>query len=742
MVTAKEQIQEIDRRLGRLKTEEATLKPAADIKLTRKLTLGRANIARQLAARRSQARGFLTQIGAERKSLLASRTEAQRISAENARIREQRRIVEQKLADVATAEKFVGSGRFPFGESKQVRKFFAEGIRLERLRKEFLQQQKQLEGFKEEGLEPIFREGRLVGFRDTSEEAKTFFVSSEQIGLIGAERLGRLEEKGLVEVAAEKVVRELPPEFITERPREEKVSVVRKFLGGDIQIPLITGVPGGKVTVRQLTEGLREVEIPITLFAGVPGGTLRTAFPSRVAAELIPTTPGEVAIISGLAGITAVAPPVGVAVVSGVIGTLGVATALSGELAAEQRVAGGIIGALGLAGVVTRVPIFRRRPAVEVIPRGRRVTPLERTFRRVADFERIPRVREIGVGRVLEAERITEATLGRRQRLEAEATLREISRVLTPELQRRRLTIQRVLQQERIRRATGRTLEAVIRARAERIAIEEILPETRRVALARVRRLEAARPKPRRPITFEIERPLVRRFDVIDIKPKKIKPLKVSIDPEFARLTKQKLDIVKLQPKRFDIPDIKPKKVKPVEVRPDPEFVRRVTERIKFEKAQPARFDIPGVPRQQLLLKRPVLKKPKRVRVLRVVPAELLGVQELALRRIRPRRVRARRVRAETIPIMREPEGIPRMVGGAGLTERQLLRATIREEALFRLRTRPLPRGAVQAEAFGRAELIRADIDIQAQRLAQPTALRQRTLFAERQRFRQLLLFC
>lgn len=70
---------------------------------------------------------------------------------------------EQFQSDVRTATKFVDNNRFPFGESKQVRKLFTEISSGRKSQKQFRQT---IEELKAQGIKPIFVGGKAIGFED------------------------------------------------------------------------------------------------------------------------------------------------------------------------------------------------------------------------------------------------------------------------------------------------------------------------------------------------------------------------------------------------------------------------------------------------------------------------------------------------------------------------------------------------------------------------------------------------
>lgn len=118
-----------------------------------------------------------------------------------------------------------------------------------------------------------------------------------------------------------------------------------------------------------------------------------------------------------------------------------------------------------------------------------------------------------------------------------------------------------------------------------------------------LKQFKKARAKEPKLLTFEFEKPLVQRFDIIDIfkKQKAKEPITFGLDVDFLKQLRQ-------QPKRYDTLDLLPKKAKGKPKKPKP-----LT--FEFEKPLVQRYDTIETsyakPQLQLLLKKPKLKKPK-----------------------------------------------------------------------------------------------------------------------------------
>ncbi len=151
---------------------------------------------------------------------------------------------------------------------------------------------------------------------------------------------------------------------------------VREVLFGEVGKPFVGFDVLPKITPafipREKDVSLQQVQ---TLFRQAPG---RVGFPVRVAAELIPTTPGEVGITGGLIGASLFFPPiVGTGISLGVAG-LGARTVFDPGLTVEQRTAGGLVGTLGATGVIAGVTPFLRgfgAKGVRTAPEGFEVLP-------------------------------------------------------------------------------------------------------------------------------------------------------------------------------------------------------------------------------------------------------------------------------------------------------------------------------------------------------------------------------
>lgn len=81
--------------------------------------------------------------------------------------------------------------------------------------------------------------------------------------------------------------------------------------------------------------------------------------PGKVVGEFVPTTTGQLVVVGGLGAASVAVPAIGAAVGLGV-GALGTSAALNPELEPEQRIAGGISGALGFLSAGTILKPFVR----------------------------------------------------------------------------------------------------------------------------------------------------------------------------------------------------------------------------------------------------------------------------------------------------------------------------------------------------------------------------------------------
>lgn len=96
-----------------------------------------------------------------------------------------------------------------------------------------------------------------------------------------------------------------------------------------------------------------------------------SGFGVRIGAELIPTTPGEIALTGGLIGASILAPPIVGTGISFGVGALGGRSLIDPSLTIEQRSAAGLVGVLGFAGAAAGVTPFIRGFGA----RGTRVAP-------------------------------------------------------------------------------------------------------------------------------------------------------------------------------------------------------------------------------------------------------------------------------------------------------------------------------------------------------------------------------
>ncbi len=141
---------------------------------------------------------------------------------------------------------------------------------------------------------------------------------------------------------------------------EEKKKPVRDFFFGatgerfiGVGIP---GIPMPLITARKIKTELQEV----------PG---KVGFPARVTAELIPTTPGEVAITGGAAALFPALPKVIQIGAGAVVTGIQAPKVFDSSLTIEQRTASGIIGTVAAIGTVAEVMPFARGLKAQTIGR-------------------------------------------------------------------------------------------------------------------------------------------------------------------------------------------------------------------------------------------------------------------------------------------------------------------------------------------------------------------------------------
>ncbi len=158
---------------------------------------GLGGVAESIRRSRQFKRTGLRQVGQAKKQISVARKELEGAKSEVGRFESQLQSQERLLQDIGTARAFISADRFPFGESKRVREFFFKEFAG---RKELEKASKAIKELREQGLEPIFMEGRLVGFE--SEQAKQSFElgalpTTQPSAIPELERLGfiRLEER-------------------------------------------------------------------------------------------------------------------------------------------------------------------------------------------------------------------------------------------------------------------------------------------------------------------------------------------------------------------------------------------------------------------------------------------------------------------------------------------------------------------------------------------------------------------
>ncbi len=187
-------------------------------------------------------------------------------------------------------------------------------------------------------------------------------------------------------------------EVETTRERES-IELAESLLGQDPGTSGAVGVPAEQLNLRNV--GLGEGLVAVGDFAfgetgkqfiGIGGGLLpvvtaqeiktgvRTlGLPGKVVGELIPTTPGEVAITGALVGAGLGGAKIVRAGISGGVGFFGTKTAFDPTQLPETRIAGGIVGGLGVAGFTAEtLPFIRgagarisgRFKPVETAPEG------------------------------------------------------------------------------------------------------------------------------------------------------------------------------------------------------------------------------------------------------------------------------------------------------------------------------------------------------------------------------------
>ena len=148
-------------------------------------------------------------------------------------------------------------------------------------------------------------------------------------------------------------VAEVPIGEILEEEPTKKIGAVEFFFGETGK--KFIGIGGGimpLITAQEIKTGVRTL--------GLPG---------KVVGELIPTTPGETAITGALVGLGLAGPSIVRPLISGGVGFLGARTALDPTAPTETRIAGGIVGGLGVAGFTAETLPYARSVVTRFSPK-------------------------------------------------------------------------------------------------------------------------------------------------------------------------------------------------------------------------------------------------------------------------------------------------------------------------------------------------------------------------------------
>ena len=196
-----------------------------------------------------------------------------------------------------------------------------------------------------------------------------------------------------------KITKEQKPKTIEDRKRLEKK--ISKQLS---KIPTIKKEDLKKISKEfafgELGEKFIGVSLPrpIGITQARPDITARKAktflrkrgLTGKVVGEFIPTTPAEVALFGGVGALGAGAGGKFLQVAtSGTLATLGTKTAITKDLPAETRIAGGLVvlGSLIPATALLKSKKTFIKTTQPKIPKGKTKTPLSKTFQREAKFE-------------------------------------------------------------------------------------------------------------------------------------------------------------------------------------------------------------------------------------------------------------------------------------------------------------------------------------------------------------------
>ncbi len=329
MVTVAEARQQLEARRAEIARAALPTLTAAQIRARTRAGLAAEQLSRQqLEARKEVAREELVPVEAE-----IERVETAQVAAEAERVSLQRDIdLAKKVAQSTKA------GAIFSLQTNRQRELFRE---FQQSFQAGTQRARQLLELNKQGLTPIFVGGKLTGFDDSIGQQN---ILATELNVIGIDRLKALEKAGVLTFEEIPVSETLNLPAFTPLPEPKSRTIAQKIgnlLVGEegkslLRIGLVAGVPGGKITVAQFNQILRQ-----------------TGLPGKVAAAFIPETPLEAGIFLGTAGLASAAGVTG-KIAKGVLIGLGAATAASPSLPKEERIAGGIIAVAPLVPFLVR----------------------------------------------------------------------------------------------------------------------------------------------------------------------------------------------------------------------------------------------------------------------------------------------------------------------------------------------------------------------------------------------------